>query len=49
MRRSEKARRGFMSDAVLIPEVRIMIISFPLTIRMRSISIEIRKDSGRMR
>ena len=48
-RSSEKARRGFISEAVLMPEVRIMIISFPLTMRMRSISIEIRKDRGRIR
>jgi hypothetical protein len=45
----EKAKKGFMSDTVLIPEVRAMIISFPLTMKTRSISIDTRKEKGSMR
>jgi hypothetical protein len=45
----DNTTNGFINEAVLIPEVLMVIISLFLTIKIRKIKIEIRKDKGKIR
>jgi hypothetical protein len=45
----ENESSGFIREAVLIPEVLMIIISFPLIISTRRMSMDIRNDRGSIR